>query len=274
MTFKNQEFDFLDSLVIHLASLLDYPAQIGPVIKAGVDTLKGQVADLKDAVAALSKTVNPAAFAAETAESMASHLKKLHGHPNAKPLPSLLPHSVSHQKPPPPSTQSAANEALQLTLTWKAPTDRVAASALNDLLEEGAVPECTLIKEEPQKLVMIFNDLFMARSIPSAVYKKTPGKERAATNDPSHSPHVRVRAAQRLKSGDLRLHFYDPAEVQVAIDTQDQWINHLEIGWSIKRKSFPVIVHAVPTSFDIDSEEEVRRRIAPSTSTSATTSLR
>ncbi|KAH8926867.1 hypothetical protein BT69DRAFT_1294535 [Atractiella rhizophila] len=188
MTFKNQEFDFLDSLVNHPADLLSSPTEIGSAIKQGVDTLKGQVADLKDAVAALS-----------------------------------------------------------LSLTLKAPLDPVAASPLNDLLEEGAIPEYTLIKEEPQKLVLIINDLFIARNIPSPVYKKTPRKEKATTSDPSQSPHVRVRAAQRLKSGDLRLHFYNAAEAQVVIETQEQWIPHLESRWSIKCKAFPAIVHAVPT---------------------------
>ncbi|KAH8913777.1 hypothetical protein BT69DRAFT_1344120 [Atractiella rhizophila] len=264
MTFKNQEFDFLDSLVNHLGYLLGSP-QANPStrsvdleVKKGVETLKGQMADPKDVKHALSQVVNPATLGAKMAESMASHLSRLHGGPNAKHFPSLSPRSAPH--PPIPPNRNLTNNSLQLSLTWKGPETLQADSPIDELLEEGAIPECTLIKEESQKLVMIFNDLFMAKCIPSEVYQKTPGAERAASK---MSPLLKIQAAQRLKSRDLRLHLYHPSEVQLAIDTQEVWLPHLESGWPIKPKSFPIIVHAVPTSFNINSKEEVRRRIEP-----------
>ncbi|KAH8928103.1 hypothetical protein BT69DRAFT_1384253 [Atractiella rhizophila] len=215
MTFKNQEFNFLDSLVEHLGYLLSSPEanpttrSVGLEVKKGVETLKGQIVDLKDVMHALSQAVNPATLGAKTAETP---------------------------------------EILQ------------ADSPSTNYLKKKPYLSVPLIKEKPQKLVMIFNGLFMAKCIPSEVYQKTPGAERAASK---MSPFLRIRAAQRLKSRDLRLHLYHASKVQLAIDTQEVWLPHLESGWSIKRKSFPIIVHAVPTSFDINSKEEVQRRIEP-----------
>ncbi|KAH8928798.1 hypothetical protein BT69DRAFT_1329309 [Atractiella rhizophila] len=170
------------------------------------------MAYLKDTMHALSQAVNPATLGVKTAESMASHLSRLHGGPNAKHFHTLSPRSAPH--PPITPNRNLTNNSLQLTLTWKAPETLQADSPIDELLEEGAIPECTLIKEEPQKLVMIFNDLFMAKCIPSEVYQKTLGAERAASKI---SPFLRIRAAQRLKSGDLRLHLYHASEVQLAI---------------------------------------------------------
>ncbi|KAH8926414.1 hypothetical protein BT69DRAFT_1294871 [Atractiella rhizophila] len=259
MSFKKQEFDFLDSAVDHLSSLLSSPDRIGIEVQKSVSTLKGQVADLKEAVTALTAAVNPSTLGAKTAESMASHLSKLHGKPDAKHLSSIIPHSVSHQ-PQPQKSQNASNEDVQLTLTWKTPELLDISSPLDELLEEGTIPKCNLIKEEPRKIVATFNDIFRTKNIPSEVYEKTPREERIAAK---MKPHLRIRAAQRLKSGDLRLHFYYASEVQLAIESQEVWLPHLESGWSIKCKTYPTIVHAVPSSFGIDNPEEVRSRIEP-----------
>ncbi|KAH8921503.1 hypothetical protein BT69DRAFT_1372151 [Atractiella rhizophila] len=235
------------------------PDRIGVEVQKSVSTLKGQVADLKEAVTALTAAVNPSTLGAKTAECMSSHLSKLHGKPDAKHLSSIIPHSVSHQSQPQKS-QNATNEDVQLTLTWMTPELLDISSPLDELLEEGTVPECNLIKEEPRKIVAALNDIFRTKNIPSEVYEKTPREERIAAK---MKPHLRIRAAQRLKSGDLRLHFYYASEVQLAIESQEVWLPHLESGWSIKHKTYPIIVHAVPSSFDIDNPEEVRSRIEP-----------
>ncbi|KAH8928816.1 hypothetical protein BT69DRAFT_1329322 [Atractiella rhizophila] len=111
-------------------------------VKKGVVTLKGQIADPKDAVASHSHAVNPASLGVRTAESMASHLRMIHNGTNAKHLSSILPlsHSISHPNLSPPPAHNTTNEALQLTLTWKAPEHSEASSPLDKLLEEGTVP--------------------------------------------------------------------------------------------------------------------------------------